>query len=164
MPARFRRIIHQQTQVSSFETFSCNPESLTIVLLSKSIELQSSSPWYSPNCCWKMLSLSDLVTAGLPLAQIRSLHTSSFIALYRKVRRPCFEVLWGLNQCAKCKQVRIQRKKYPDFAVFGSIAMNDLIFSQNVITCQAVFRGSVGSKPIFAPKKPAIVFSHGLRL
>ena len=35
MPARFRRIIHQQAQVSSFETFYSKPESLTIVLLSK---------------------------------------------------------------------------------------------------------------------------------
>ena len=34
MPARFHRIIHQQAQVSSFETFYNKPESLTIVLLS----------------------------------------------------------------------------------------------------------------------------------
>ena len=34
VPARFRRVIHQQAQVSSFETFHSNPESLTIVLLS----------------------------------------------------------------------------------------------------------------------------------
>ena len=34
MPARFRRIIYQQAQVSSFETFYSKPESLTIVLLS----------------------------------------------------------------------------------------------------------------------------------
>ena len=34
MPARFRRIIHHQAQVSSFETFYSKPESLTIVLLS----------------------------------------------------------------------------------------------------------------------------------
>ena len=38
MPARFRRIIHQEAQVSSFETFYSNPKSLTIVLLSKHIE------------------------------------------------------------------------------------------------------------------------------
>ena len=38
VPARFCRIIHQQAQVSSFETFYSNPESLTIVLLSKYIE------------------------------------------------------------------------------------------------------------------------------
>ena len=38
MPARFRRIIHQQAQVSSFETFYSKRESLTIVLLSKYIE------------------------------------------------------------------------------------------------------------------------------
>ena len=39
MPARFRRIIHQQAQVSSFETFYSKPaESLTIVMLSKYIE------------------------------------------------------------------------------------------------------------------------------
>ena len=37
MPVRFRRIIQQQAQVSSFETFYSNPESLTIVLLSKYI-------------------------------------------------------------------------------------------------------------------------------
>ena len=59
MPARFRKIIHQQAQVSSFETFYSKPESQTIVLLSKYIEKQPSYPWYSPNCCWKMLSLSD---------------------------------------------------------------------------------------------------------
>ena len=29
MPARFRRIIHQQAQVSSFEAFYSKPESLT---------------------------------------------------------------------------------------------------------------------------------------
>ena len=38
MPARFRRIIHQQAQVSLFETFYSNPESLTIVMLPKYIE------------------------------------------------------------------------------------------------------------------------------
>ena len=38
MPARFGRIIHQQAQVSSFERFYGNPESQTIVLLSKYIE------------------------------------------------------------------------------------------------------------------------------
>ena len=38
MPARFRRVIHQQAQVSSFETFYSKPERLTIVLLSKYIE------------------------------------------------------------------------------------------------------------------------------
>ena len=38
MPARFRRIIHQQAQVFSFETFNSKPESLMIVLLSKYIE------------------------------------------------------------------------------------------------------------------------------
>ena len=38
MPARFGRIIHQQAQVSSFETFYSKPESLTIVLLSTYIE------------------------------------------------------------------------------------------------------------------------------
>ena len=66
MSARFRRIGHQQAQVSSFETFYSKPESLTIVLLSKYIEQQLSYPWYSPNFCCKMLSLSDLVTAKLP--------------------------------------------------------------------------------------------------
>ena len=50
--------------------FYSKPESLTIVLLSKYIEQQPSYPWYSPDCCWKMLSLSDLVTAKL--AQSRS--------------------------------------------------------------------------------------------
>ena len=34
MPARFGRIIYQQAQVSSFETFNSKPESLAIVLLS----------------------------------------------------------------------------------------------------------------------------------
>ena len=38
MSARFGRIIHQQAQVSSFETFYSTPESLMIVLLSKYIE------------------------------------------------------------------------------------------------------------------------------
>ena len=38
MPARFGRIIHQQAQAPSFETFYSNPESLTIVLLSKHIK------------------------------------------------------------------------------------------------------------------------------
>ena len=38
MAARFRRITHQQAQVSSFETFYSDPESLTIVLLSKYIK------------------------------------------------------------------------------------------------------------------------------
>ena len=38
MPARFRRIVHQQAQVWSFEIFYGKPESLTIVLLSKYIE------------------------------------------------------------------------------------------------------------------------------
>ena len=38
MPAGFRRIGHQQAQVSSFETLYSKPESLTIVLLSKYIE------------------------------------------------------------------------------------------------------------------------------
>ena len=38
MPASFRRMIHQQAQVSSFETFYSKPESLTIVLMSKYIE------------------------------------------------------------------------------------------------------------------------------
>ena len=38
MPSRFRRIIHQQAQVLSFETFYSKPESLTIVLLSEYIE------------------------------------------------------------------------------------------------------------------------------
>ena len=37
MPARFRRIMHQQAQVSSFETFCSKPEGLTIVFLSKYI-------------------------------------------------------------------------------------------------------------------------------
>ena len=37
MPARFPRIIHQQAQISSFETSYSNPESLMIVLLSKYI-------------------------------------------------------------------------------------------------------------------------------
>ena len=55
--------MHKQAQVSSFETFYSKPESLTYVLLSKYIEYQPSYPWYSPNCCWKMLLLSDLVTA-----------------------------------------------------------------------------------------------------
>ena len=47
MPARFRRIIHQQAQVSSFETFYSNPESLMIVLLlrwSKTKKLKSLTP------------------------------------------------------------------------------------------------------------------------
>ena len=39
MPTRFRRIIHQQAQVSSFETFYSNPESLTTVMLSKFTKL-----------------------------------------------------------------------------------------------------------------------------
>ena len=34
VPARFRRIIHQQAQVSSFDTFYSNLDILTIVLLS----------------------------------------------------------------------------------------------------------------------------------
>ena len=55
MPARFHRIIHQQAQVSSFETFYSNPESPMIVLLLKYIKKHPSSPWYSPNCRWKML-------------------------------------------------------------------------------------------------------------
>ena len=38
MPARFRRIIHQQAQVSSLETFYSNHESLVIVMLPKYIE------------------------------------------------------------------------------------------------------------------------------
>ena len=38
MPARPRRIIHQQAQVSLFETFNINPESLMIVLQPKYIE------------------------------------------------------------------------------------------------------------------------------
>ena len=38
MPARSRRTIHQQAQVSSFETFFSNPESQRIVLLLKYIE------------------------------------------------------------------------------------------------------------------------------
>ena len=38
MPARFRKIINQQAEVSSFETFYSKHESLTIVLLSKYIE------------------------------------------------------------------------------------------------------------------------------
>ena len=38
MPVRFRRIIHQQAQVSSFETFYSKPENQSIVLLSKYIE------------------------------------------------------------------------------------------------------------------------------
>ena len=38
MPARFLRIVHQHAQVSSFETFYSNPESLAIVLLSKYIK------------------------------------------------------------------------------------------------------------------------------
>ena len=66
MPARFHKIIHQQAQVSSFETFYSNPESLTTVLLPEYIEYQPSSLWYSPSCCWKMLLLSDLVTGELP--------------------------------------------------------------------------------------------------
>ena len=53
MPARFRRIIHQQAQVSSVETFYSKPESLTIVLLSKYIELQPSYPWYLPKLLLK---------------------------------------------------------------------------------------------------------------
>ena len=40
MPARFRRIIHQRAQVSSFETLYSKPKRLTIVLLSKDIEWQ----------------------------------------------------------------------------------------------------------------------------
>ena len=70
MPAHSRRIIHQHAQASSFETFYSKPESLTIVLLSKYIEQQPSYPWYSPSCCWKMFSLSDLVTAKLPRAAL----------------------------------------------------------------------------------------------
>ena len=38
MPAYFRRIVHQQAEVWSFETFYSKPESLTIVLLWKYIE------------------------------------------------------------------------------------------------------------------------------
>ena len=38
MPAGSRRIIHQQAQVSSFETSYSNPESQRIVSLSKYIE------------------------------------------------------------------------------------------------------------------------------
>ena len=49
MPARFRRIIHQRAQVSSFETFCSNPESLTIVLLSY--------PWYSQNLLENALAI-----------------------------------------------------------------------------------------------------------
>ena len=45
--------------------FYSNSERLTIVLLSKYIEQQPSSPWYSPNYYWKMLSLSDPVTTEL---------------------------------------------------------------------------------------------------
>ena len=41
MPASFHRIIHQQAQVLSFETFYSKPESLTIVLLSKYIKCSS---------------------------------------------------------------------------------------------------------------------------
>ena len=48
MPARFHRIIDQQAQVSSLETFYSKLESLTIVLLLKYIEQQPSYPWYSP--------------------------------------------------------------------------------------------------------------------
>ena len=59
-------IIHQQAQVSSFETFHSNPGILTILLLSEYIEQQPSSQWYSSNWCWKMLSLFDLVTTELP--------------------------------------------------------------------------------------------------
>ena len=38
MSAHFRRIIHQQAQVSSLETCHSNLESQTIVLMSKYIE------------------------------------------------------------------------------------------------------------------------------
>ena len=38
MPARSHRIIHQQAQALSLETSSSNPESQTIVSLSKYIE------------------------------------------------------------------------------------------------------------------------------
>ena len=50
-----------------------------------------------------MLSLSDLVTIRTALAQRCPLHTSSLIALYRKVRRQCFEALW-LQQTCKLRE------------------------------------------------------------
>ena len=91
MPARFRRIIHQQAQISSFETFYSNPESLAIVLLSIYIELQPSSPWYNQTVAGKCsryptLQLRSCLIAAL--AQSCPLHTSSLIALYRKESAP----------------------------------------------------------------------------
>ena len=59
-----------RARISSFETFYSDPESLTIVLLSKYVEWQPSSLWCSPNCCWKMLSLSDLVTSEQLLPRV----------------------------------------------------------------------------------------------
>ena len=53
MPAGFRRIIHQQAQVSSFETFCGNRESQTIVPLSNI--LNSSCHLQKPYECWLLI-------------------------------------------------------------------------------------------------------------
>ena len=78
----------------SIETSYSNPESQRIVSLSKYIEYKPLSPWFSPNCFWKRLSLSDLVTAKLSqnrsCPELPATHQFSHRAS-RKVRRPCFE-------------------------------------------------------------------------
>ena len=99
MPARFHRIIYQQAQVSSFETICSDSESLTIVLLSKYIKYKPSSPWYSPNCSWKMFSLSDLVLRSYlkaALAQRCPLRTNSLMTLHRRMHRPCMNPLLSI--------------------------------------------------------------------
>ena len=91
MPGLFLRIIHQQAQVSSLKTFYSKPESLTIVLLSKYIEKQPSYPWYSPECCWKMLSLSDLVTTKPPQSRYCPILPVAYQFSHRAIKESNYE-------------------------------------------------------------------------
>ena len=88
MPARFRRIIHQQAQVSSFETFYSNPESISLV------------------GCWKMLS--KLLENALAIRPCK--YDAASEPLLPKVAR-CIPVLSSryIGKCAACVLKRSAR-------------------------------------------------------
>ena len=95
MSAHFHRIIHQRSQETCY-----NLERVTIVLMSKYILNNSSHvPGFRQTVATRYSRCSTLWLRSClraALSQSWPFHTSSLIALYRKVRRPCFEALWLL--------------------------------------------------------------------
>ena len=99
MSAHCRRIIHEQAQVSSLETYCSDLESQTIVLMSKYIVVS----WVFAKLLLQGTPLFDVLLRSCfraALVQSCPLHTSSVIARYRKVRRLCVEELWYKRRCA----------------------------------------------------------------